>query len=70
LRSAGFFSSPSPRDFAEREEKRASTRFGKLPVYVGLWDVSEDVLAGMRRESGIAASVFENAAVSALGQVA
>ncbi len=25
-----------------------STRFGRLPVYVGLWDVSEKVLAQMR----------------------
>ena len=47
-----------------------STRFGRLPVYVGLWDVSEEVLAQMRRESGIATSVLEDAGASALGKVA
>jgi acyl homoserine lactone synthase len=47
-----------------------STRFGKLPVYVGLWDVSEEVLTEMRRESGISGSVLENAGASVLGKVA
>lgn len=47
-----------------------STRFGKLPVYVGLWDVNADALMEMRRESGIAGSVLENTAANALGKVA
>jgi len=47
-----------------------STRFGKLPVYVGLWDVSEEALADMRRESGIAESVLEDTTVNVLGAVA
>lgn len=37
-----------------------STRFGKLPVYVGLWDVDEASLAEMRSASGISHSVLEN----------
>lgn len=47
-----------------------STRSGKLPVYVGLWDVSEQALAAMRRESGIGESVLENSSVDAMGKVA
>ena len=47
-----------------------STRFGRLPVYVGLWDVSEEVSAEMRRESGIGKSMLEDAGANKLGQVA
>jgi N-acyl-L-homoserine lactone synthetase len=46
-----------------------SNRFGRLPVYVGLWDVSEEALAQMRRESGIAESVLEGGTTTALDNV-
>jgi N-acyl-L-homoserine lactone synthetase len=45
-----------------------STRFGRLPVYVGLWDVNQRALQDMRRESGIVGSVLEDS--NLLGQVA
>jgi acyl homoserine lactone synthase len=47
-----------------------SNQFGRLPVYVGLWDVSEEAVAEMRRESGIAESVLERGAATALDKVA
>jgi hypothetical protein len=47
-----------------------SKRFGKLPVYVGLWDVSEEALSEMRLASGIAESVLEDAILIHQGRVA
>lgn len=36
-----------------------SNRFGRLPIFVGLWDVSEATLAELQRASGISHSVVE-----------
>ena len=36
-----------------------SRKLGVLPVHVGLWDVTEQVLARMRSASGIRESVLE-----------
>jgi N-acyl-L-homoserine lactone synthetase len=52
------------------EPMAQSKRFGKLPVYVGLWDVSAEALAEMRRESGIVGSILENIGAVTLGKVA
>lgn len=46
-----------------------STRLGKLPAYVGVWDVTQRTLAEMRRASGIADSVLETQQVPALREV-
>ena len=46
-----------------------SNRFGRLPIYVGLWDVSEATLAEMRGASGIAHSVLERPEAELLRQV-
>lgn len=46
-----------------------STRIGKLPAYVGVWDVTQRTLAEMRRASGIAHSVLEPHPVPALREV-
>ncbi len=47
----------------------SSKRFGKLPIYVGLWDVSEETLAQMRGASGIAHSVLEQPETDLLREV-
>ena len=36
-----------------------STRYGTGPIYVGLWEVSERALAGMRARAGVAYSVLD-----------
>ena len=46
-----------------------STRIGKLPAYVGVWDVTQRTLAEMRRASGIERSVLEPQPVPALREV-
>lgn len=46
-----------------------STRIGKLPAYVGVWDVTQRTLAEMRRASGIEHSVLEPQAIPALREV-
>ena len=46
-----------------------STRIGKLPAYVGVWDVTQRTLAEMRKASGIDHSVLEAPAVPALREV-
>lgn len=46
-----------------------STRFGKLPAYVGVWDVTQRTLAEMRKASGIEHSVLESRPVPALREV-
>ena len=46
-----------------------STRIGKLPAYVGVWDVTHRTLAEMRRASGIGHSVLEPQPVPALREV-
>ena len=46
-----------------------STRIGKLPAYVGVWDVTPRTLAEMRAASGIAHDVFEARPLPALREV-
>ncbi len=46
-----------------------STRIGKLPAYVGLWDVTQRTLTEMRQASGIKHSVLETQPVPALREV-
>ena len=46
-----------------------STRIGKLPAYVGVWDVTPRTLAEMRAASGIAHDVFETWPLPALREV-
>jgi N-acyl-L-homoserine lactone synthetase len=46
-----------------------STRIGKLPAYVGVWDVTPLTLAEMRAASGIAHDVFETRPLPALREV-
>ncbi len=46
-----------------------STRIGKLPAYVGVWDVTPRTLAEMRAASGIAHDVFETRPLPALREV-
>lgn len=46
-----------------------STRIGKLPAYVGVWDVTQRTLAELRKASGIAHSVLEAPPVPALREV-
>ena len=46
-----------------------STRFGKLPAYVGVWDVSQRTLAEMRAASGVDGSVLEAPPVPTLREV-
>lgn len=46
-----------------------STRIGKLPAYVGIWDVTQRTLAEMRRASGIEHSVLEPQPAPALREV-
>lgn len=46
-----------------------STRIGKLPAYVGVWDVSQRTLAEMRKASGVEDSVIEAPPVPTLREV-
>lgn len=46
-----------------------STRVGKLPAYVGVWDVTPRTLAEMRAASGIAHDVIEARPLPALREV-
>jgi N-acyl-L-homoserine lactone synthetase len=46
-----------------------STRIGKLPAYVGVWDVTLRTLAEMRAASGIAHDVIETRPLPALRDV-
>lgn len=46
-----------------------SWRVGKLPAYVGVWDVTQRTLAEMRRASGIERSVLEPQPVPTLREV-
>jgi N-acyl-L-homoserine lactone synthetase len=46
-----------------------STRVGKLPAYVGVWDVTHRTLAEMRQASGIARSVLESQPLPDLREV-
>ena len=46
-----------------------STRIGKLPAYVGVWDVTQRTLAEIRKASGIDRSVLEAPMVPALREV-
>jgi acyl homoserine lactone synthase len=46
-----------------------STRMGKLPAYVGVWDVTQRTLAEMREASGIERSVLETQPAPALREV-
>jgi N-acyl-L-homoserine lactone synthetase len=45
-------------------------RLGPLPVYVGLWDVNEEILNRMRRVSGITSSVIGPEEARHLNEVA
>ncbi|HEX8168590.1 MAG TPA: acyl-homoserine-lactone synthase [Beijerinckiaceae bacterium] len=38
----------------------SSDKFGRTPLFVGLWDVSAEALAAMRERSGIAESVLDD----------
>ncbi|HZD90728.1 MAG TPA: acyl-homoserine-lactone synthase [Pseudolabrys sp.] len=46
-----------------------STRIGKLPAYVGVWDVTQRTLSELRKASGIDRSVLEAAPVATLREV-
>jgi acyl homoserine lactone synthase len=46
-----------------------STRIGKLPAYVGVWDVTQSTLTEMRKASGIEHSVLETRPVPVLREV-
>ena len=46
-----------------------STRVGKLPAYVGVWDVTQRTLAEMRRASGVEHSVLEPLPLPVLREV-
>jgi N-acyl-L-homoserine lactone synthetase len=46
-----------------------STRVGKLPAYVGVWDVTQRTLAEMRKASGVEGSVLEMQPVTSLREV-
>ena len=46
-----------------------STRIGKLPAYVGVWDVTPRTLAEMRAASGIAHDVIETRPLPVLREV-